>query len=516
MSVDDRRLAETNWRPTRTATAASALLAVSGTLLLASLADAALPAALGLVAGGCLAGAVWTTAVAERRVATLAIGALATVGGLGLLAAAVAAALGQLGWSPSPPLPPLSFAPFAFALAGAVTGFGALGALWGVAPGDDAGTAAGRLFVAALLPMAVLVLDRWDPPTETVREWAGVVADLALSRTPAAVEAGMPVPRTGGFLLLVAIAVVAVRTALGSLPLAELADETSRDDVASAVGRSRSVLASLAGVCTALSVVPVALGPGAYEGLSPGMHGALFAVTTSTGLRWLLVVVALGGVCAAVVPRLVRAAASERFRPDRVPVASLGAGAVLVAAVVAAHGRLASVALDRAGEGAGRALLRPLLESVGSFALVLGIVTFGLLLATLVLLGVRTLGGLRLLDETAGVQLASAGVLCAAVAAAVADLHVALVVGGVAASLLAWDLGEFAATLGGEIGRAGTTRRGEFVHAAGGGLLAAVAGLVALGVDRAVEWVPAVPTPLAVVVVAAAVVGTVLLFVVSR
>lgn len=516
MSVDGSRLPAVNWRPTRTAGAASVAVAVLATLALSAVVGAPVPTLVGLLAGLCVAGAVWAAAVAERRVATLAAGALATAGGVAAVAALLAAVVTQTAWPPTPPLPFLAFAPFALAVAGGLAGFGALASLWSVSPGEGAGVAVRRLAVVWLVPAAALALEVFHPPLDPAFELFGLVADAALAREGPVVRAGTAGPRVTGFLLLVSVAAVAVRAALGRLPLVELADERRRDAVAAAVGRSRRVLGVLALLGGALGVVGVAVGPERYAALSPALRWMLIAVTTSTGLRWALVAVALAGTVGAVVPRAVRAAASDRFRPGYLPVASLLAGGLLVAAVVPLHAPLGRLAVERASSEAGRRFLLLLFESLGSFAVVTGVVVLGLTLAGWLLLAVWGLGGLGFLEESTGVQLASAGVLVAAVAAAIGGAHLAVVVGGVAASLLVWDLGEFAATMGAELGRDGRTRRGELVHAGGGVLLAGLGGLVALGVAVAVDVVPSHPTPVAVLVAAAAVFGTVLLFLVSR
>lgn len=517
MSVDDRRLSESNWRPTRSSTVVSAAVAAVVTLGLAAIAGATTPAALGFFAGLCLAGTVRATALAERRVATILAGVLAVVAGLAALGGAAVAVVMQVGWPPTPPLPFLEFAPFALFVGGSLAGFGGLAAFWGVSPGADAGTAASRVLVAAVVPVAVLSADLLAPMFEPVFRLLGLATDVLFVRGAAA-PVGLPRMQLVVSFVVTAVAVVAVRSGIGALPISELAGEDTETELAAAVATTRRLLAWV-GIVAGLSALGVAFGLATTELYSrlPPVARSIFAwFGASTALRWLLVALAVGGVATFLGVRLLRSAASERFRPDFLPVASLSVGGLLVVAVWVAHPTVAGRAIGAASSDTGRRLLTNLFETVGSFAVILGVVCVGLAVAVLPLLALSIAGGLRLLGETTGAQLAAAGTLTAAIAAAIADLSILFVVGGVAASLLVWDLGEFAATLGSELGRQGSTRRGELVHAGGAVLLAAAASVVAVGTVRAVEAVPPTATASAVAATVTAVAGTLLLFVLAR
>lgn len=517
MSFDDQRLSASNWRPTRSSTVAATLLAWAATLGLAAVAGSIAPAALGFLAGLCLTGTVWATSRTERRVATILAGILAVIGGLASVGGVAVAVVMQVGWPPTPPLPFLEFAPFALFVAGSLAGFGGTATVWGVS-GGDAGTAGGRVIVTALVPVAALFLDVFSPLFEPLFAVVEFGLDILFVRG-VAVPTGQPTIHLVVSLLLAAVAAVAVRVALGSLPLVELASEDAESEIEAAVGGSRRLLgwlAALLGLSALAVAVVVQLPGGLYPRVPPLARSLLAWLGISTALRWLFVVCVVGSVASAVGVRLLRSAASERLRPDFIPGVSLAVGSLFVAVVWAVHPTVRTEALTAASSETGRRLLLNVFETFGSFAVTLGVVCFGLALAVLPLLAVQAAGELRLLGETTGPQLAATGTLTAAIAAAIADLSVVFVVVGVAVALLVWDLGEFAATLGDEMGRRGSTRRGEFVHAAGGVLLAGVASVVAVIVSEAVGLVPETPTVTAVAAAVAAVVGTILLFILAR
>lgn len=375
--------------PTPTAAAGSALVAVAGTLALAAAAGTFAPAALGAVAGGCLAGAAWAGAATERRPATFVGGWLAALAGVAALLAGAAAVAVQVPWPPVPPVPYLAFAPFGFGLAGALAGAGALAAVRDVPLVSQAVPAGRRAFAVALVPAAVLPVAHWGPTT----------------------------------------------------------------------GR----LAALVGAGVVLGVL-------ARRGGVPGVS----------------------------------------------PVAVVATGLSLVVAIAAVRNRAEPLVVGTAGTADGRRYLRAWFELYGGFELVGAALVAGTLLAALALLAVGLAGRFGLLGEAAPIQLASAGPLVAAGAAAIADLGWALVFAGVAASLLAWDLGAFGVALGREVGPAAETRRGELTHAAGGVALAGTATVVALLAAWLVGAVTAAPEPVAAVAAVAATVGTLLLVAAAR
>lgn len=513
----DIGLPESNWQPTRTATLIAVTVTVVATLGLTAAIGALTQAVVGLLAGGCLAAAVWTTAVTERRVAALAGSGLAAASGLLSVGALLLAVVSQTAWPPVPPIPFLEIAPFAAAIAATVAGFGVLAALWGVTPADHAGVAGQRLFVAALVPLAALAVSLEAVPRDVLRAGVSTAIDLLLARGPAATPE-LLLPQLGGVLFLAAVAAVALRVALGQLPLGELASAAIVDTVEAIVGRVRFGLATVALLAFVLGMIPLAAGPTA-EGLLAALPGwvgqAALSLAASTPVRTALVGVLLVSCGVVIGVRAIRAAASAEFRPESMPLATPAAGLLLVVCVWLAHPAVQSLAVDSAATDEGRRFLLEVFETFGSLSVTLAVVAVGILGATLSLLGIRLAGTLRLLGDIAGIQFAASGVLIAAIAAAIGGASPLVVVGGVAACLLVWDLGEFGATLGTEMGRLGKTRRGELVHVAGGAILAGLTVAATAGVLSILQSLPVADTS-AVFVTATAAIGAVLLVVVLR
>lgn len=229
-----------------------------------------------------------------------------------------------------------------------------------------------------------------------------------------------------------------------------------------------------------------------------------------------VVLAALLVVGAFIASRMTRAGGDE-VRPGPSLFVHAVTGLGLTVAVWPLHARLGRIAIAAADTDTGRQTLRELFAALGTDGAALAVVATALAVSGLFLLGVRAADWAGLLGEAAGVQFASLGVFAAAGAAAVAGLHPVAVFATVALSLLVWDLGEFAATLGREVGRGGDTRRGELVHAVGA---LAVAGVSVLAASAVVWIAGAVPSAssasLALVATVAAAIGTLLLFVALR
>ena len=522
MSFDDRRLGESNWRPRWVSTAAAAVFALAVTIGLAAGTDAAEPAVVGLVSGLCLGAAVWSIAVTERRVATILAGILATLSGLAVLGAVLVAAVVQVGWPPTPPFEFLALAPFVLALAGFLSGFGAPTAVWGITPSGEAGTAVLRLLVVVSVPAVALVAVFFAPPIDPAIDAIRSGLDLALARGPASepiLVDGIPIPRFGGLFALTAIAALTLEIALGRLPLAELAGDHSRGTIDDAVGRLRGwlrIVAAFATVFAIAGVVAQPVTPELYARVPSDFVAVGIELTLSTTIRWALLSVAVVSLPAIVVSRLVRAVASEQFRPNTRLLVPLAVGGLFVAAAVGTHASVEVIALDRAGSAEGRELLRTVFTEIGSLAITLGVVVLGLSVSMALLLFVRLAGAFRFLGATMGVQSLSAGVLIAAVGAAIAEVSAPFVIAGVAASLFVWDVGEFADTLAREIGRRGDALGSELVHFVGAAVLAIGSVGVAIAATRATEFIPSASPALSLLTTVAVVVGTLFSFLVAR
>ena len=518
MSFDSRQLGESNWQPRRVSTTVTAAFGVAATIGLAVSVDAIVPVLVALVSGLCLGVTVWSVAVTERRVATI----LATVSGLALLGALVVAAVTQLGWPPTPEFGRLTFASFALVLAGFLSGFGAPTALWGVTPANEAGTAMVRLFVVELVPAVTLIAVFFMPPLAPAIETVRFGIDLALARgtagSPIFVD-GVAVPRLGGFFAVIAVTAFALRTALVRLPFVEFAGEHSRETVSAVTDRLRGWLNAIFAFGSLFAIGGVILQsvlPELYVYIPSGFVAASITITLSTTIRWTLLSIALASVPAIVVPRLVRATASEQFRPNLLPLVPLAVGAGIVAVAVGTHSTVEAAVLEQAGTGGGHRVLGSVFDEFGSLVLTLAVFVVGLSITTMLLLIVRLAGSLRFLGATMGVQSTSAGVFVAATGAAIAGMSAPVVIAGVAASLFVWDLGEFATTLAREIGRAGDGFGSELIHIVGGSVLAI--GSVAVGIVTmyAVDSVPPVSSTVALLATVTAVVGTLSLFLVVR
>ena len=507
-----------SWRPALFSTATAVVAAGAATLGLAASVGTLLPALLGVLAGAALGVTVIAVGTATRRLTVAVGGLLATASGLALLAAVAGPVLTQVPWPPVPPVEVLAAAPFGFAAAGVATGFGAFAAVRDLSPLSDAGLTAVRLLGIGLIPAGAVAVEQVRLPVALVVDAVdGLYARLFVpGRPPPGLEAAF-VPFVELMTLLFVTAgvfAVAVRRA----PLVPLASESTRPTARAVQGR----LWQLCGAGVAVAVVgafgaTVAVGfPDLLARVPPGVRGAVPAVAFAPLPRRLLGVGVAAGTATIVGLRLVRTVASTRTRLSSLPVVPLGVGGLLTLAVRGTHESAAATAVERASSDAGRAFLEQVLRAFGSFTLLAGIVLSGLVTAIAVTLALSALHATRLLGSRSGTQIAGTGVFVAAVSAGIADGAAVVVLGGVAASLFVWDLGEFGATLGREIGRAGLSRRAEIVHAAGGGVYAALAVALGVGTLAVIGRLPSLPAPPTTVAVVAASIGTVLLFLASR
>lgn len=499
-----------NWRPTLVSAAVGGIVAVAAILAVAVAAGAIGPTALGAVSGGLLAVAVRTATRSTYRGASAVSGAFALAAGLAAVGGLVAALVAQFGLPPERPLPLLEFAPLSLFLAGGLVGFGAPAAMWGLDPGSDLGAAAVRVLAVALPPVVAGGFAAFGPPVGPLVDLA---ADVVLLRGAAA-PAGPPTLQLVVTSCLVLVAALSVRAALGAVPLVELAGEGAEPEVEAAVANARGAagwLAVVAGLSAFVLGPTVQIPAQLYGRVPAALHPLLFAYGGSRTLRWLLVACAVGGVVAVAAVWLLRAAANDRFRPDSAAAGTLTVGGLFVLAGWLSHRAVETRALEAVGSDAGRRTLAGLFGSVGSFPLTLAAVSLGLGVAALALSAAGVAGGLGVLGEPPGAHLAATGGISAAVGAAVAELALPWVLLPVAAGLFAWDLGEYAAGLGEELGRAGRTRRGEAVHVTAAAALSAVGIGAALAAERLADSLSAAataPGTTAVLVALAAVAGT--------
>lgn len=508
---------ERNWRPTKTAASIAVSAAIASTLALAVVAGpSVVPAVSGLVSGGALAATVRANAVAERRIGTAVGGLLAVIAGIAFLGGLLGAVVVQTTWPPVPPIEVLALAPFLLAGAGFVTGFGAFSSVWDLSPTVDTGWAAMRLLLVTVVPLAAIGAAQVEVSLQPI---VTTVFGYVLTPPLAFDSAGMVLFRTGELLVLFAVSAGVVRLAIVRIPFVELASEASKPAVTAVRRRVRQALGYAAAVSGIIGIF-LAASRGTiltYElELPPRLVRTLVTLSVSPTLRGALVATVVAALGAVLLAWALRFVASERFPPRWLPIVSLATGGVLTMAVAAIHRSIAAIALNRATTTAGKTVIRDLLGTFGSFSLLAGALVGAIAVASALAVSISIIGGVRALGSAAGIQLAAAGVFIAALAAGIAGSPVLVVFGGVAASLLVWDLGEFAVTLGVEIGHLGSTRRGEIVHTVGATVIAALAVVIGTGAVLVMSQLPQPPNDAMALVLIAAAFGTITLLLSTR
>lgn len=503
------------WRPAVLSASTVLLLSVPGILALATFSDAAVSAAVGLATGCCLAVASRLVTMPDRRLVNAVGVGCSLLAGVGALATVGSAVAIQTGGPPTLPLPPLRVAPFVLGVAGLATGFGSPAVLWGLGPTEEIETAMSKLVVVAAVPLGALGI-------LVVSATVGTLPDPFKPLTTALF--GDDVRLITGVLVTAGMGVtlaVLGRWAFHTVPLLELAHEKWEPSIEIAHTVFDRGAWLLAGISVGLGVgVPVALrltGPATYPAVATTATD-IARLSVSESVRTALAVgIAVSVTTLLVVKTVWRGINNHWVR--RFPTVWIATGGGVVGLAVALQGslgaRLTTQARERLGIGQElfvEGIRVPVTElttglAAGSLVLLLGIWTLSM---------VASASKFRVISDRMGSQLATLGVFLAAVGAAISGAHLAVVAGGVALSLLVWDVAEYATTLGVEIGRQAETRRAELVHLAGGGLVAVASTASALGTSRAVAIVPRLPQTAALLTVSAAVVGTILLATTAR
>ncbi|WP_225335567.1 DUF7519 family protein [Halomicrobium urmianum] len=495
-------------RPTRASTAVAVTVAVAAAAALVLQAGVATPAALG--ATGAVLMALLVRAVGhDRRAAGSTVASLLVLPvGAGIAAATAGTLLvlsGTLFPVPSAEQLPgtaVRMVAQAMVVVGGVTAvFGAGLTAVGRPQRADVERAAGVALTTTLVPLGLglagVVTGTLALAAETGQDagigGVGGVASTAVGFIGTVLYPAPVRPHLATALALVGAATYLSAKAVAALPVTELVADR---ETAAAVERGQERLAEVG--LAAMAPVPVvgllefALGADGMASLLPGVaFDLLTVVTTARGLRSLALWTVLVGLAVLAVVAALRWAArtsGERVGGVVAPLA-VGTAAALVAAAVAGPtvdgavqwvaGTLPGAIGEQFDLVAGRVV-----EVVGARAIALAAVgTAGL--ATAVVLAalwfVMSLGYVD--DRTAGVTVASGNLFAAAAFAGVLAVDPAVVLGALVAAVLVWDVGEFGATLGEEVGRHADTRRTELVHAGGtlavGGVGAGVALLLA-------------------------------------
>jgi len=503
---------DTNWEPTRASTAVALLGTVVGVALLSRVAGvgagvlAAATGAVGLAAVlGLLCLDSWraTGALAASLLVVPAAGAVAAGIGYELLVQFAASfpapnrtrVVGQT----------LRILGVAAVLGGCTLAvFGAAASVRRVATGETLGRCWGlvvRTAVAAVVGAVALA------GSAIASEFGGLAVDRIADRLSSGVTSWLFAPEAtgpeiGSFAAVFAAASFATYRAVRALPTRELAGDATVGDVeiaavADAVDRGAVWLATiaLAGLPIALLVGVAVPTEALRDALAPAAFDLFAGVTTDSGLRGGLVRLTVLALAVAGILRLVRGSA-------RAPTADLLAGYAPYAAGVAIaaaswltgdrvlDGLLGFVAgrLDAALADQFRQLSGRVVAFYGAETIVVGLVALVAFLAAFGVFAVWLGFALGVVaDEVGGPSLAGGGLFVAAAFAGTLDAPLWAVLAGLALAIAVWDAGEFATTLGAEVGRRADTRRVELLHAVG---TVAVGGLALVAADGVASAVP--------------------------
>lgn len=326
------------------------------------------------------------------------------------------------------------------------------------------------------VPLVAFVLSalRQAGPVDAVVEAVAGIPDLLLS--PPVTD-----PHLGTFLILVALATACLRAAVRALPLSTLVAADRRERVRAALIRVDRALTVLLWLAVPLAVGAVAVEQSGnrrrlYALFPSSFVASLASVTTATSLRTLLAAVAVGGGGVAGLLATVRRLLGTPLETVRALAPLAGGGLVAVLALVG-HG---TAPVQR--RVADLPVYESLVGTVGASTVAFGAVVGVLVLVNVTLLGLAVLYVLGAMGRrTAGAVFAASGVFIVVLGAGLTDTSPLVVFAGVAASALVLDFGEYAATLGREVGRTAQTVQGELLHALGS-LLVGVVGVCAAAV----------------------------------
>ena len=511
-STADAAVSEANWAPTRASTAVAVAGTAAGIALLTRAAGVGTGAFVGAAGAVLLALSLWLLTFEKWRVpATLAAslllvpagGAVAAGVGYELLvqfaisfpAANETGVVGQM----------LRIASVAAVLWGCtLAAFGAAASVRNVAGAETLARCYGLVVRTALLPVGfgvalaghalvtqfdVVPVDRvTDRAVSTASEWLFA---------PGATE-----PKLASFWLLFAVAAFATSRALRALPIRELAGDATAGEIEVAAMVDAAERGSVWLAFGAFATLPVAILVGVLvptaalrAALPPGAYGLLVDATTSTGLRHAFVRLAVITAAVAGAARLVRTSIRTPTADLLVGYAPFLAGLAVVAGAGVAHrpvldGLLGFVAgrLDAPLDAEFRRLSGSVVEFYGPETIVVGLVALVAVFATAGVFALWLAFALGFVsDRVGGASLAGGGLFLAAAFAGTLDAPLRSVLTGLALALVVWDAGEFAATLGTEVGRKAETLRAELLHAVGSLSVGAIAVAAAVGLAGAVS-----------------------------
>jgi len=280
--------------------------------------------------------------------------------------------------------------------------------------------------------------------------FVAALAWLCWTALTTAAGGASPAASLAGLFVLGLVATACVYVAVTQLPLVRLTARSRREARARSVAqvkRALRLVALVAGAAALAAPLAVLFTPlGLALSSPPGrlLLGLASSPAVFASLAGIALLALLSGLGAVVVRKLTTEFDASSTRT--------------VGAAVAAVGYLLLLSPFGLRLGVG-STLGPVAVAFGAILLPLGVFA----VAVLVLVALR----LGLVPERAGpAALTAAGLVCASVGAAQADLPSLLVFAGVAAGLVAWDVGTFGLGLTAELGHRPATRRLELYHGA--------------------------------------------------
>lgn len=351
---------------------------------------------------------------------------------------------------------------FLFAFGVGVAAIG-LGGSWANVDYESSVAAAKQGWAAALVPFIGIVV------LSIAGSAAWIVFRLSVSSSVQGTAS------VSGFFFLLCVTIVAIRIAVGKLPISELADRDRRDEIErrrqrwqTVTNRGSIVAAVLWVVVGLLEITGIASATVVYQ--------VAVLVFGSPVLRVPIFLVGVVAVLSVLVAWVVRQV--TRGRDESAHLIAPVVGGVALLGIPAP---ILLLLLRGVSEG-GRTGMRLSVAAVFAAMLVVIAAVIFLLAFSAGPVAVK----LDLLPDRAGsISLASAGALVAATGAALISVRPALAFAAVAAAMIVWDTSEFGLGLTVELGHIPDTRRLELVHGVAGLAIGVVAVLVATGIDAA-------------------------------
>lgn len=400
--------------------------------------------------------------------------------------------------------------------------YGATGALVGSVGVEATGRALESIVIVVIPPLVALgvlgarILEYSSPSLEGVEPAieAGRALVFAAEMPASADTFGLNAAVVG---LLAACAALALRGAVGRVPVVELAPGDRRDRFRRARRGIRRALSRVAlwAFVGAVGFATFAIAQYERDLLAsvPYDFSVLYALSVSTALRRALVWITLASlatVLAVVAIRLVVRSSLPRRLGEISP--QLLGGFVLIAVGTIVHDRYALTLFGMFAEESLVAAYRE--EALGDLgqAVVLGALVLtlvGVALALLVLAVAWALGFYR--DRAAPAAVAAASLVGCAIALALVGTSFAWVLAVLALGILTWDVATFGVRLFDEVAYGSGSATLELSHALSAAVVAGVGIVAATLGSRVLEPATVTGSPAVLVAVVAGVVGTILL-----